>query len=46
MYEKVKKYYKMGFYTMEQVKVFVRKNKITPEQFEEITGEKYEEDEP
>ena len=43
MYEKVKKYYRMGFYSKEQVKVFVQKGKITAEQYEEITGEVYSE---
>jgi len=28
-------------YTIEQVKVFVVKGKITPEQYEQITGEPY-----
>ena len=42
MYEKVKKYYNLGFYTDEQVAVFVQKGKITPKQYEEITGHPYE----
>lgn len=34
-------YYKDGFYTNEQVKMFVEKSKITAEQYQEITGEPY-----
>ena len=41
MYEKVKKYYDRGFYTKEQVADFVKKGKLTAEQYEEITGEPY-----
>lgn len=36
-----KRYYDMGFYTKEQVKVFVAAGKITAEQYKEITGEDY-----
>ena len=42
MFEKIKKWYSMGIYTKEQVKNFVRKGKITEEQYKEITGEDYE----
>lgn len=42
MFEKIKKWYNMGIYTKEQVKNFVRKGKITEEQYKEITGEDYE----
>ena len=42
-FEKVKRYYDMGKYTNEQMKVFVKGNKITAEQYKEITGIKYEE---
>lgn len=41
MFDKVKKYYDLGFYTKAQVAAFVRKGKLTPEQYEEITGEPY-----
>ena len=41
MFEKVKKYYDRGFYTKEQVGGFVKKGKLTAEQYEAITGEKY-----
>lgn len=33
--------YNVGNYTKDNVKVFVVKLKITPEQYEEITGEAY-----
>ena len=36
-----KRYYDKGFYTNEQVKVFVAAGKITVEQYKEITGEDY-----
>ena len=41
-FEKVKRYYEMGKYNNEQMKVFVKSNKITAEEYEQITGEKYE----
>jgi uncharacterized XkdX family phage protein len=37
----VKEYYDAGFYTVDQVKVFVQKDKITAVQFQEITGQEY-----
>lgn len=40
-FEKVKRYYEKGIYKNEQVKVFVEGNKITAEQYKEITGEDY-----
>lgn len=42
MFKKVKLYYDRGFYTKEQVKKFVEKAKLTPAEYEEITGEPYE----
>lgn len=42
-YEKVKRYYGLGKYDNEQMKVFVKGKKISAEQYEEITGVKYEE---
>lgn len=42
MYRKVKRLYDLGLYTAEQVKDFADRGKITPEQYEKITGEKYE----
>lgn len=41
MFDKIKKYYDRGFYTAEQVADFVKKGKLTAEQYEEITGEPY-----
>ena len=40
-YTTVKRYYDAGRYTKEQVAVFVAANKITSEQYEEITGDAY-----
>ena len=40
-YEKVKRYYDLGHYTKEQVKVFVKTKKITEEEYKEITREEY-----
>lgn len=37
----IKDYYDTGLYGNEKVKLFVVKGKITPEQYEEITGETY-----
>lgn len=42
MYKKVKRLYDLGLYTPEQVKDFADRGKITPEQYEEITGQRYE----
>ncbi len=43
MYEKVKRFYEAGLYSKEQVAAFVRKGKLTPAEYEEITGEADEE---
>lgn len=40
-YSLVKRYYERGYYTKDDVKVFVQAGKITPEQYEEITSESY-----
>jgi uncharacterized XkdX family phage protein len=40
-FKTVKSYYDSGFYTKDQVKVFVVKGKLTPEQYQEITGDPY-----
>ena len=40
-FEKIKRYYENGHYTVEEVKIFVKAKKITEVQFEEITGEVY-----
>ena len=37
----VKRYYDEGIYTKDDVKKFVEKGKLTPEEYKEITGEKY-----
>ena len=42
-FQTVKNYYDSGLYTKEQVAVFVAKGKITPEQYQTIIGEIYEE---
>lgn len=42
MFNSIKRYYDMGKYTNEQVKIFVMANWITAEQYKEITGENYE----
>lgn len=36
------KYFEMGLYTNEQMKVFVKCNWITAEQYKELTGIDYE----
>lgn len=41
-FEKIKNYYDKGLWTKEQVyNVVGKKNGITPEEYEEITGEPY-----
>lgn len=42
-YEIIKKNYDRGLWNVQMVKVAVKKNVITPEQFKEITGEDYAE---
>ena len=41
MFEKIKKFYDLGLWTKDMVKDAVVKGIITPEEYEEITGEKY-----
>lgn len=43
MYSSVKRYYDMGKYTLDQMKVFVKAKWITETQYKEITGVDYEE---
>lgn len=43
MYNSIKKYYDMGKYTLEQMKVFFKAKWIDEEQYKEITGEDYTE---
>lgn len=40
-YEIIKKNYDRGLWNIQMVKVVVKKNVITPEQFKEITGQDY-----
>ncbi len=42
MYKIVKRFYDRGIYSSEDVGVFVASGKITAEQYEKITGKKYE----
>lgn len=41
-FETIKLRYEQGLWSKPMVKMAVRKGVITPEQYEEITGEKYE----
>jgi uncharacterized XkdX family phage protein len=41
MFRIVKRYYDKGIYSNDDVAVFVRAGKITPEQYQEITGDEY-----
>lgn len=41
MVEKIKHFYDIGLYSNVQVRVFVKKGIITPEQYKAITGENY-----
>jgi uncharacterized XkdX family phage protein len=43
-FKKIKNYYKLGLWSIEQVRNAVIAGKITAEQFELITGEPYEQD--
>lgn len=43
LFKTVEKYYKMGFYSKEKVALFVEKGQLTPEEYELITGELFEE---
>ena len=42
IFDIVKRYYDKGIYSDEDVAVFVRAGKITPEEYELITGKPYE----
>ncbi len=42
MFKIIKRFYDRGIYSAEDVGVFVASGKITAEQYEEITGKKYE----
>lgn len=41
MFERVKRFYDLGLYTVEQVADFVSHGKLTEEQFYQITGQRY-----
>lgn len=41
MFKRIKKFFDLGLYTVDQVKVFVLKGVITEKQYKEITGEEY-----
>jgi uncharacterized XkdX family phage protein len=41
-YQKIKDYYDKNLWNLEMVKNAVSKGKISAEEFEQITGEKYE----
>jgi hypothetical protein len=42
MYEAIKRNYDRGLWTKQMVAVAVRKGIITPDEYEEITGEDYQ----
>lgn len=42
MYEVIKRNYDRGLWTRQMVAVAVKKGVITPEQYQEITGEDYQ----
>ena len=41
MKAKITKWYRQGLWTLDKVRDAVKKKKITSEEYEEITGEKY-----
>lgn len=43
LYKTVKRYYDKGYYDKENAATFVRAGQLTPEEYEMITGEVYEE---
>lgn len=43
MFDIVKRYYDKGYYSKDNVKLFVKTGDITKEQYKEITGEDYTE---
>lgn len=45
-FERIKYYYDKGWATITQLRQYVQYNVISPEEFEEITGELYETETP
>lgn len=41
MFKLVKRFYDKKIYSKEDVKIFVKSEDITPEQYKEITGDEY-----
>ena len=41
MYEKIKRWYEIGVWSLLKVRAAVKAGKITPEQYKEITGSMY-----
>lgn len=41
MFEKIRRFFKLGIYTKKQIRAFCDKGVITPAQYEAITGEAY-----
>lgn len=41
LYNTIKRYYDMGLYNENQLRVFVQKKAITPAEYEQITSEPY-----
>ena len=41
MFKLVKRYYEKGYYTIDNVRIFVSAGKITEEEFKDITGVDY-----
>lgn len=41
-----KRYYDLGYYSKEDVAIFVERGKITADQYQEITGDVYYETDP
>lgn len=41
MFEKIKRFFKLGIYTKKKIRDYCTKGVITPEQYKAITGEAY-----
>lgn len=44
MFEKIKKFFDLKIYTKKQIRQFCDKGVISPEQYQQITGESYKEE--